>query len=80
MKTIKGNGLGIFVFFSVLFGSCFNPPEFSIFPTIKAPRTGPFVEFKPGLNIKSIDEHLNRTDGCGIVMEIKDNNQFTVNS
>jgi hypothetical protein len=65
MKTIKGNWLGIFVFFSILLGSCFNPPEFSIFPTIERPETGPFLEFKPGLNTDSLIVFFDFKDGDG---------------
>ena len=61
MKTIKGNWLGIFIFFSILFGSCFSPPEFSIVPTIK----NPVLEFKRGVFTDSLILYLDFEDGDG---------------
>src|SRR6187455_2365572 len=65
MKTIKGNGLGIFVFFSILLGSCFNPPEFSIFPSIAQPAEGPFTDFKAGVTQDSLIVFFDFEDGDG---------------
>jgi hypothetical protein len=62
MKTIKG--LATFIFFSVMFGACFSPPEFSTVPSISFQRV--FFRENPDPVAKdSLVVEINFQDGDG---------------